>query len=338
MPPETELRLDDLARLLAPFDLRPRRARSLEQGTVNSNFRVETDGGPLFVRVNEGKSEADVRFEAALLWHLGARRIPTPQPLRSSTGRPYVLHDAKCVTAFPWTPGTLVDGARITPEHAGQVGLALARLHKDAADFRERRDGIYTFAEIVKRIERLRGQSQAVSIDAGRRARMDVAAGALPLFDDEVAWLRDHRAPALPSVTIHGDLFPDNVLWRGRLIAALLDFEQASFGRLAYDFAVALLAWCWSGEGELDRERARAFATGYQRLRALEPVERDGLWAEARLAALRFTVTRITDVFLPGVGRPGKDFHDYLARLHWLRETGAAGLAATIETETKSAT
>jgi homoserine kinase type II len=309
--PTTELSLADLARLLAPFDLKPRRVRALAQGTINSNFRVDTDGGALFVRVNEGKSEADVRYEAALLWHLGVRRFPTPQPLRRGDGRPFVAHGSKWVSAFPWVAGEVVDGARVTPAHCAAIGGALAALHNAAGDFAERRDGIYTFERIARRIESFRADPRLADV--------------VPLLDEEVSFLRTSRAPSLPSGTIHGDLFPDNALFRGNKLVAVLDFEQASFGRFAYDLAVTLLAWCFQG-GDLDGGRARALVDAYRALRPVEPVEREALFAEARLAALRFTVTRITDVFLPGVERAGKDYRDYLARLVRLRSLGRSGL------------
>ena len=315
----TALDLPSLTVLLAPFDLRPRRVRGLEQGTINSNHRVDTDGGRVFVRVNEGKSGADVRYEAALLWHLGARRFPTPQPLRRADGRAWVEHEGKPVTAFPWVEGATVDGDAITVAHTARVGSLLAELHAAAADFRLRRDGIYTFERIARRIDGLRAEPRVADV--------------LPVLDEEVAFLRAARAPSLPSGTIHGDLFPDNVLWKdGRLVGAL-DFEQASVGRLAYDVAVAVLAWCWTG-ADLDPARARALVEGYQSVRPLEAVERDGLWAEARLAALRFTVTRITDVFLAHADRPGKDYRDYLARLARLRELGPAAIPTTVSPTT----
>lgn len=314
---KTDLGLEDLARILSPFDLRPHRARGIDQGTVNSNFRVDTDGGELFVRVNEGKSEADVRYEGALLWHLGVRRYPTPQPLRRSDGRPFTPHGSKWVTAFPWVVGAVLEDDKITPEHCAQIGAALGALHRAAADFGERRDGVYTFENIARRIDGLRGEPRVAEI--------------LPLLDEEVAFLRGARAPSLPSGTIHGDLFPDNVLWRGGRVAAVLDFEQASVGRYAYDLAVALLAWCWTGL-DFDPDRARALQSGYERVRPLERTEVEGLYAETRLASLRFAVTRITDVFLPGLDRhrTGKDYRAYVARLTRLRALGADGLAGLL--------
>ncbi len=309
----TQLTVEELARILAPFDLKPRRVRALDVGTVNSNFRVDTDGGTVFVRINEGKTEADVRYEAALLWHLGARRFPTPQPLRRSDGRAWVMHDGKWVTVFPWVAGVTVDEGRVTVAQAERVGATLAQLHRVAGDFRERRDGIYTFERIARRVDGFRGDPRAAQL--------------VPLLDDEIGWLRANRAPSLPSGTIHGDLFPDNVLWRGDALAAVLDFEQASHGRFAYDLAVTLLAWCWNG-ADLDAARTRALVAAYAAARRIDESEYAALYAEARLAAFRFTVTRVTDVWLPGADRPGKDYRDYLARLERLRELDPVRLSA----------
>ena len=70
---------------------------------------------------------------------------------------------------------------------------------------------------------------------------------------------------------------------------------------------------------------------------ALSEEERAGLWTEARWAALRFTITRITDVYLPSLpptcqpARPGKDFRAYLARLIHLRARGPEALSALLD-------
>ena len=69
---------------------------------------------------------------------------------------------------------------------------------------------------------------------------------------------RSRRAKARgPIGLIHQDLFPDNLLVdeRGEL-AAMLDLEQATYGPLLYDLAVALNAWCWDG-ARIFRKRQR---------------------------------------------------------------------------------
>lgn len=323
----TVLTLEEMARALAPLGLKPRSLAPLAKGTVNSNFRVETDGGAVFVRVNEGKREEDVAYEGALLWQLALHRFPTPQPLRTSAGRPWLADEGRLLTVFPWQPGEEVGEGAITAAHAGRIGELLARLHLAARAFPRHRRGIYTFERIGARVDGFRERAR------GLLELREV----VPLLDEEIGWQRSQRAAGgeLPVGTIHGDVFPDNLLWLGDRIVALLDFEQASRGRLVYDLSVALLANCWR-EGALVDGLAWSMVSGYQRVRALSEAEREALWVEARLAALRFTVTRITDLYLPSLepnpppARAGKDFRDFLARLVWLRARGADALLPII--------
>jgi homoserine kinase type II len=151
---------------------------------------------------------------------------------------------------------------------------------------------------------------------------------------EELAWLAERAGAraALPAGVVHGDLFPDNVLFDGERLVALLDFEQASDGAFAYDLAVSLCAWCYADD--FVPERARALRAGYEEVRPLEPAERELLWVEARAAATRFTVTRLTDVYLNAAATPlvraTKDFRRYHARLRRLRQLGAAGFAELV--------
>lgn len=323
--------LDHLRALLAPLGLRPTAVERIDKGTVTRNFRVESDGGRLFVKFADGKREADLAYEGALLWHLGAHRFPTPQPLRTSTGRPFLVDGRSYVSVFPWQSGEELEGPAITAAHAGRVGELVARLHLATESFRAIRRGIYTFEHVTARLDGVRARLAAAPELAPELATV------VPVLDEEVAFLRG-RLPsltALPAGTIHGDVFPDNLLWQRDQPVALLDFEQACRGRYTYDLAVALLAFCWR-DGALVEGLAWSMVSGYQRVRPLSDAERDALPVEARLCALRFTVTRITDVFLPSLPPtskppiPNKDYRDFFARLQLLRERGADAFGAVM--------
>ena len=135
------------------------------------------------------------------------------------------------------------------------------------------------------------------------------------------------RAAATHGI-IHGDLFRDNVLWAGPQIAAILDFEQASGGSLAYDLAVCINDWCWDGGPRIDL--AAALVAGYQRVRPLTDADREALPVELRAAAARFTITRITDVYLARVANPEKDFRAFLARCEAWRGPALGQLSAAL--------
>jgi homoserine kinase type II len=277
-------------------------------GTINTNVRVETAGGPVFLRVNEGKTRDDVAREAAIVRHAAARGVPTPAPLIARDGEAFEEWRGELASIFPWVPGRTLSRAEVTPAHASLVGAALARLHLASPGYGDLRPGRYEPDEIRRRIDGVAKLGRAELV--GPAAVLDLA----------LAGLERERAAELPLGLIHGDLFIDNVLYDERdgapRLSALIDFEQASWGRLAYDLAVTTLAFAY-GRDDFRPDVTRALLEAYAAVRAPSDDERRAFSAELRFAACRFAVTRITDVHLKrDVGAaPGKDFRRYLARL-----------------------
>jgi homoserine kinase type II len=312
------LEADDVRAILQSFGQPPiaayRAHRPIAVGTINTNLRVETESGLWFLRINEGKSLDDVGREAAIVAHLAERGVPTPPPLRSPAGQPFVLWRDQIVSLFPWVPGRTLARDEVTPAQAAAVGSALAQLHGVGADFSDRRPGRYEPEEIGRRL------AQIIAL-----SRPELAA-AVAVLGPELARLSTERASDLPTGLIHGDLFIDNVLYTddGRL-AALIDFEQASWGRLAYDLAVTVLAFGF-GRDDFRPELVRALLDAYTAARPPTDTERAAFPAELRFAACRFAITRITDVHLKqGTGAaPGKRYQRYLDRLARLGDHLAA--------------
>jgi homoserine kinase type II len=297
---------DDVQEILRGFGRGGYRShRPIPVGTINTNVRVELEDGPLFLRVNEGKSADDVRREAAIVAHAAARGVPTPAPLATPNGTPFLRWRKLFVSLFPWFPGRTLTRIEVTTSHAAAVGAALAGLHAASAGFDDRRPGRYEPEEIARRcrqIAKLR-RPELADTAATLKAELDLCAA--------------ERAAALPTGIIHGDLFIDNVLYAddGKL-SALLDFEQASWGRFAYDLAVTTLAFGF-GRNDFRRDIVRALIDAYAAARPATPEERAGFGAELRFVACRFAVTRITDVHLKreAGAAPGKNYQRYLDRL-----------------------
>jgi homoserine kinase type II len=304
----------DVQEVLRAFGLDGYRAHQpIAVGTVNTNVRVELDAGPIFLRVNEGKSEDDVRREAAIVAHASGRGVPTPAPLRTPIGDPFAVWRGHFVSLFPWVAGATLARAELTPTHAAAVGQALARLHLAGGDFPDHRPGRYEPSEIAARLARI-----------ATLGRPELAA-AIGLLDAELASLGRDRSATLPTGVIHGDLFIDNVMYADGQLVALIDFEQASWGRFAYDLAVTTLAFGY-GRDDFRRDIVRALLNGYRSVRVPTDEERANFGPELRFAACRFAITRITDVHLKreAGGAPGKNFERYLERLLRVREHLAA--------------
>ena len=304
----TRLGEADVAEIAVAFDLGSVSSfETIAAGTINSNYALETERGRWFVRVNEGKSEVDVAWEARLVGALAAGGVVTPAPIVARDGRPYAplaSTRGKWVSAFPWRSGTHLAPHEVTTESASELGAALAQLHVVGRDLPPawRRGSIYDHDHLVARFRRF---EDAIDPQLAR---------AIEVIGDELAVAaRAHaiRARATTGI-IHGDLFRDNVLWQDGRLVAILDFEQASGGSLAYDLGVCINDWCWVDGPRFDL--VTALLQGYQTRRPLTDGDLAALPIEVRVAAMRFTITRITDVYLARVDNREKDFRAFLAR------------------------
>lgn len=256
--PKTQLTDEDVRQILRAYRLVLRTFEPIPRGTINSNYKVHTDEGPLFLRVCEGKSPAQCAFEADLIWRLGSHGVPTPALWRTPAGQPVLAASLRPATGSPqpkpvmlfsWVGGRELDDASLDETHAYYVGELLARMHLALSGVGREHPGIYTLRHIQGRLHGLR-HDDACRADVG------------PVLDElsaEAAWLTRSRRRDLPTGMGHGDLFLDNLLFPRRKLRRrpsagttvrpddtgwILDLEQAATLPYAYDLAISLLACC----------------------------------------------------------------------------------------------
>ena len=113
------------------------RAVGIPHGSINTTYRLETEAGAFFLRINENKATDDVFFERDLLdklalAHLGA---VTPTIKKNRVGGSFYLveeraHRPVWAAVFPELPGRDLGVFEVEPAHTAQVGAFLARAHQ----------------------------------------------------------------------------------------------------------------------------------------------------------------------------------------------------------------
>ncbi len=261
----------------------------LAAGSVNSNFRLTTDRGTFFMRLYEEQSHDGAKRDVALVDFLSQVGVSTPAPLVAADGNRLVVISGKPAVLFPWISGSMRCQASVTPREARAVGEALARIHRagELAPEGTIGEGRFRPEDLFQRIDRIERANDARFVNEvpGLRKSLETIVAA--------------RDATLPHGLTHGDLFRDNVLWNDQNeISALLDFESAAKGPFVFDLMVTILAWCTGNV--LDESLASALVRGYTEVRPLSDRERSAMFNEGSLAALRFTITRITDFAMRG--------------------------------------
>ncbi|MGC1340709.1 MAG: homoserine kinase [Candidatus Binataceae bacterium] len=291
-------------------------ATGVAEGSVNSNYILETAKGKFLLRIDEVKSENELKREIDLLSFVRKHGFPCPHPMQDRMGRFYRAFNNKCVSLFRYQEGRMLPAEKIKLSHLETIGHALGDLHVIGKAYKKGIDNRFSFERIA-------------DLYLSVRSRLpNYVRKICRTLDDEVEYLTRYLEGKLPKGIIHGDLFPDNLLFRGEKLTAVLDFEAACRGKFIFDIATAVNALCFV-DGAYSLDRFRALLGGYESVRTLSLAEWDAFPNELRFSSLRFTVTRLHDFFLaPLEGRPrvDKDFNEFFDRLRVLRREREGGM------------
>jgi homoserine kinase type II len=289
----TEVSFAEAAALVARLHIGELTAlNGIKSGIENTNYFVDTNQGRYVLTLFERLTHEELPYYLHLMQHLAARGIPVPGPKADSAGA--ILHTllgkpAAVVDRLPGRHELAPDAA-----HCASVGAALARMHLAGADFALHQPnlrGAAWWAETVPVVQPFLTPAQRELIDTELVFALQVAAS------------KAHAA--LPGGAIHADLFRDNVMFQpssdgADMLTGLFDFYFAGDDSFLFDIAVCLNDWCIDLEsGRLVEERATAFVTAYNAVRALGSGELRLMPALMRSAALRFWLSRLWDLHLP---------------------------------------
>ncbi|TXC68710.1 homoserine kinase [Sphingorhabdus soli] len=286
MAVHTKVAFADAATLVAGYRLGTLNVLTgIDQGIENTNYRLDTSGGPVLLTLFERRTNGDdLPWLIALHDHLASRGIAVPPVLRADDGAALSTIAGKPAALFGWLEGAAIDDP--TLGQCAGAGEALGRMHRALAAFalaRRNPQGRDAWHDLAGRYgERLD------ELQPGLKAIVDTALARI-----EAEWPAE-----LPHATIHADLFPDNVMAVGDSITGLIDFAFACHEVRAYDLAVTHAAWCFDADGTcLLADRSAALVDGYERAHGLLPEERAALPLLGMAASLRFLLTRAEDWF-----------------------------------------
>lgn len=315
---KTELTDDELGAVAAEWGLGAvHAARGLPEGSVNTLYRLETARGRFVLRLSEGRSETEVRFETELLAYLRSARYPAVVIEQRPDGAYSGRVKGKFAAVFHWASGEHLVPADTSVEQAMESGRVLGRLHVVTEDFDGRLENRYGPLPVRQMLDDVIRRARERSGDHELQAAMS-------LLEREGARL-DHL-PGSNEGVIHADWFPDNLRFLGDRVAAVLDFEMACRGPYVLDLATAIHAGCF--DEDFVPARVAALVAGYEQERRLSPDERAAFHDWARFSALRFTLSRVLDFHLsplPPDRLQRKDWRRFLARLERTIALGPAG-------------
>lgn len=311
----TEVSEDALEEFVAQYDIGEIESfKGIAEGVENSNFLLSTTTGPYILTLYEKRvNPDDLPFFLGLMDHLAERGLRCPTPIHGRDGESLRSLCGKPAAMVSFLRGMSV--RRITAQHCGQVGAALAQMHLAGQDF------------ALTRANALSVNGWRPLYESAGGAADRVLPGLAAEIEAELSHLEAQWPTDLPSGVIHADLFPDNVFFLHEECSGLIDFYFACNDLFAYDLAICLNAWCFEGEKTFNATKARALLGAYRKVRPFSEAELAALPLLCRGAAMRFLLTRLYDWVNtpPGALVRPKDPTEYLNKLRFHREVGGPG-------------
>lgn len=310
----TEVPDDEMAAFVARYGIGDLlSAKGIAEGVENSNYLVHTTRGFYILTLYEKRvNPADLPFFIELMQHLAGRGLNCPVPVLDASGQALGTLSGRPAAIVSFLDGLSV--RRPGAGHCGEVGRALALLHRAGADFSMTRVNALSVPGWRPLAEQAGADADKVSPGLAQRVMAEIAV-------HEARWPQH-----LPGGVIHADLFPNNVFFIGEKLSGVIDFYFACTDLLAYDIAICLNAWCFEKDNAFNLTKGMALLGGYTSVRPLSAEEAEALPILARGSALRFLLTRLYDWLNTPAGSlvVKKDPLEYLRRMRFHRQIGSA--------------
>ncbi len=259
--------------------------QGIVSGIENTNYFVTTSNGRFVLTLFEKLTADELPFYLNLMAHLARHGIPCPNPMANRHNQFLGSLKGKPACIVSRLSGKSVNAPSLA--QCASIGAMLGQMHIAGQ----------SFSQIMPNPRGTAWRSTTAPL-----VRPFLDASQAEMLEREIALHNGQFDVSMPQGVIHADLFRDNVLIEKDRIGGLIDFYFACTDVLLYDVAITVNDWCMDTSGKLDIPRAQTLLRAYHQVRPLQNTERDAWPLMLRLAALRFWLSRLHDMYFPRDG------------------------------------
>ena len=236
-------------------------------GQANLNYLVTTPRGAFVLKILLNHSRAVLEQEQIYLNRLEEHAFPAAYYLKAPNGSLCYQDEHLLAVALQKIEGGV---PKQSEPVSRELGTWLARLHLLPTDGLPPKKSWMNPAYLSEKLE----------VAKQHLDESDVA----PFLQAYVA-IRHFLPAQLPQSIIHGDGGPQNCLYLGTRLVALIDWEEVTVGTTLFDLAFSLLSFCFVGK-QFQHNFWAAFLDGYTAIRPLTREEYDQLEVAVKYVAL----------------------------------------------------
>lgn len=261
-------------------------AKGILDGIENTNYILTTDRNKYIFTIYENRTNiSDLPFFLGLTEELNKNNFRCPVPVRNKNGELTGKFKDKNFAIISFLEGRNIKFP--TLDEIKKAAAKLAQLHNCSLNIKDlyrqnslgRDFWLATYSKVKDQAEKEFPELK------------DLAARAFDMLKNK--WPEE-----LDKGIIHGDYFPDNVMFKENGdISGVIDFYMACNDILAYDLAIMINAWCFEKDFSYNKEKAKILFENYNSVRKVSDNEIKSLNTLLVGSSIRFLVTRLYDYF-----------------------------------------
>lgn len=234
-----------------------REMKKLSGGYANINYKVTTGSGDYLYRCCTQQTPEMVQYEIRLMQKLKENAFPAAYPYPTLDGQYFVVIEGHYVMLYEFKEGKEPEANEKT---ASRMATAIGKLAN------------------VTGVDDFRSKGNVINMEACVQLIKDFpkATYSYPdiygFFEKKVLQLESLVNEALPKGLVHGDAFPNNTIFEGNELVAVIDFEEACVDHLLFDVGMTINGFCFV-DNRLDLSLLQCFVATYQSERTLEEKE-----------------------------------------------------------------
>ena len=292
----TKIQSDDLAAFLSEaYALGDFfRMAGIQTGSQNTNYWLRTSEGEfVFTLFERNYNLKTIDQICNLSGHLKEQGVKIPSLVKTKEDEFIGYFNGKPSVITRFIHGYTLSPRNITEKHCTLAGKELATLHNASQSFKMPITGFYNKKQWPHILEII--DANIDNLEAPHKQQYQELKNDFLTIHNE--WPKDKE-----HFNIHGDLFPDNVLFIDDLLTGVIDFNFADFENPTYDLAILLLSWSFDDNNDFNIERFISAAKSYAQHSPFWQLDYyKDIRFYLRAAALRSVLSRFYDMALNNV-------------------------------------
>ncbi|OLE90399.1 MAG: hypothetical protein AUF79_10440 [Crenarchaeota archaeon 13_1_20CM_2_51_8] len=204
--------------------------RYVRQGEVNHNFFIRTSKGKYVLRqAAHHRTSAELEFELSYLNYLRDANFPyrIPAAIPTTNGELFIALQGRFYWLYEFLEGTFVE--TLNKSRLTQLARMMATYHllieKSHLNNGKPHSDLFNRTPVLKEI----GDYRAEILRRNRANRADAAfVKESKILEPMLRGLDESPYSNMKRYPIHGDINPQNLIWKNGVLVGLLDFENVS--------------------------------------------------------------------------------------------------------------